>query len=180
MPRSRTAAVELVGASHHGERRLHGRPGLDRLLVLGRGPEDDHQAVADVVVQGPPVRDRHGRHLPQVLVQHLRELLGLERVGQVGEPDHVREQERELPALEPVGRGELAGEQALGDLVRQEPLELAGPDQLGHLLLDPGLELPVEPRHLVEVLASRSCSRFLVSPALIRAPSRTGSIGLDR
>ena len=64
------------------------------LAALRRRAEDHHQPVADEVVERAAVLDGDGGHLAQVLVQHERELLGLEALRQVGEADHVREEER--------------------------------------------------------------------------------------
>ena len=58
----------------------------------------------------------------------------------------------DLPPLERLVGLERAAEQAFGDLPRQETLQLAGPDELRHLLLDARLEAAVQPGHLREVL----------------------------
>jgi hypothetical protein len=43
-------------------------------------------------------------------------------------------------------------EQRVGDLRGEEPLQLAGPNELAHLLLDPSLQLRVETCDLGEML----------------------------
>ncbi|HJU57110.1 MAG TPA: hypothetical protein VJ774_00005 [Actinomycetota bacterium] len=105
--------------------------------------------------------DRNRGHLSQVAVEHLGELLGFEGVREIRKPDHVGEQNRQLPTFEPVIHRQATREQSLRDLVRHEPLELAGPDQLGHLLLDPRLQETIQPVDLLDVLSLKVVQSLL-------------------
>ncbi len=78
----------------------------------------------------------------RVAVQHLRELLGLQALREIGEPDHVGEQHGDAcdaRTIPPRREARLA-EQTLGHLARQEARELAGAHELGHLLVDARLQ----------------------------------------
>ena len=83
----------------HGDRHLDaGDRVLPRAARL-RVAEEQHDRVADELVDRGAVLERDRRHLAQVLVEEARQLLRLEQVGGLGEAGDVREEDRQLLAL---------------------------------------------------------------------------------
>ena len=124
-----------------------------------------------------------GRHLPQVFVQESGDLLRLEPLAQLAEAVHVDEEGRHLAPLEALG-GQAAGEQGIDHGLGQEALELAAADELGHLLIHPGLQPPVELGQLALLgagpqQASHAGQQFPLVEGLRKVVVGAGIEGLD-
>jgi hypothetical protein len=77
----------------------------------------------------------------------------LEALREIGEPDHVGEHHGDPATLERLGvERERAVHQTLHDLSGQEARQLAGPDELGDLLVDAGLEPAARVLELCDVV----------------------------
>ena len=86
--------------------------------------EEDQHGVADELVDGAAVRQRDRRHLGEIFVEQLRDLLRLQPLGGRREILDVREEDRELLALGVDGDVLLAAENALVDLRRDVARDL--------------------------------------------------------
>ena len=88
--------------------------------------EEHHDGVADIFVDGGAVLERDVRHLGQIAVEQIGQLLRFELVGGLGEIDHVGEEDGQLLAV----RRDLdilrAGEDRVVDLRREIFRELGG------------------------------------------------------
>src|SRR5215213_4772540 len=118
-------AGELADALLHGERH---RDAGERVLLdaaaLGVA-EEHHDCVADIFVDRRAVLERDLRHLGQVVVEELGQVLGFHLVGGLGEAGDVGEADRQLLALARDGDVLAAGEDRVVDLRRQVLGELA-------------------------------------------------------
>ena len=135
--------AELLHALLHGDRHLDAG---ERVLLYASGlriAEEDHDGVAHVLVDRGAVLQRDPRHLGQVLIEQLRDVLQFHPVGGLGEPGDVGEEHGELlalagelhllPALE--DRGVDLRRQVLRELARQDlQLAVLAADLLGRLL----------------------------------------------
>ena len=91
--------LELAHAALHRDRHHHAGLGI-LLHAPGFGVAEEQQhRVADVLVDGGAVRERDLRHLGQVLIEDIRQLLGFQLVGGFGEACDVGEEDGQLLAL---------------------------------------------------------------------------------
>ena len=91
-------ALQLVHPLAHGDGHAHAgqRVLLDAARL--RVAEEDDDGVADVLVDGRTEVVGDARHLGEIVVEQLRQILGLEPVGGLGETGDVGEKDGELLA----------------------------------------------------------------------------------
>src|SRR5712692_11363528 len=114
--------------------------------------EEDHHAVARESLEGPLRGQDQLAHGGVVLAQHRHDFLGLGGLGKSREAAEVEEDHGDLApvAFERILRA--AGDDHLGELGREEALELAQAIELADLLGHPGLQRAIEQRQLVPQL----------------------------
>ena len=83
----------------HGDRHLDAGRRVVARAARFRIAEEQHDGVADELVDGRPVLEGDRRHLAQVLVEQARQLLRFQEVRGFREARDVREEDRQLLAL---------------------------------------------------------------------------------
>src|SRR6516164_9579542 len=94
IPEARQDAIQLTHSLAHGDRHLYACHCI-RLNAFGVWvAEEDEDGVADVLVDRPTKLEGDLRHLSQIMVEELRQILGFQPFSRLGEAFEVREKDR--------------------------------------------------------------------------------------
>jgi hypothetical protein len=91
--------VQLCEAPLHIKRHPHAGPGVLRFSIGFRIAKKDQNGIADEFVNRAPMRDGGIRHLGEILIEQLSDLLGLQPLSGRGKILDVGKENRELLAL---------------------------------------------------------------------------------
>ena len=118
--------AQLTHPPHHGDGHAHaGKSVLLQALGLGIA-EEHHDRVADIFVDGGAMFERDIRHLGEIAVEQVGEVLRFELVGGLGEIHHVGEEDGQLLAVGSDLDALRAGEDRIVDLRRKIFRQLGG------------------------------------------------------
>ena len=130
----------------------HPHRALRRIGHRHRVVEEDHHAVAREALQRRFRGHHELAHLGVILAQHGHDLLGLRGLGEGREAAKIEEDHGDLAPVALQGILGASGHDHLGELGREEALELAQAVELGDLFRHAGLERLVEEGQLVPEL----------------------------
>jgi hypothetical protein len=90
---------QFADALLHGDRHFNACECILLYSERRRIAKEHDNGVADIFVDRRPVLQRDFRHLGEIVVKELGEILRLQFVGDLGEPNQIRKTDRELLSL---------------------------------------------------------------------------------